>query len=62
MHIGGDLADDFADEQRSSVRHVDGLALPAGNDRRPVSAEPRDDCSNGHRRNVGELTTADRLD
>jgi len=32
---GGDLAgvfgSDFADEQRSGIRHIDGLALPARN-------------------------------
>jgi hypothetical protein len=29
--IAGDLAGVFAGEQRSSVRHIDGLALQAGN-------------------------------
>jgi hypothetical protein len=29
--IGGDIADVFADGQRSGVGHIDSLALPAGN-------------------------------
>jgi len=29
--LAGDFGSDFAGEQRSGVRHIDGLALPARN-------------------------------
>ena len=62
QNLVGVFGSNFVGEQRSGVRHIDGLALPARNDQRSVPAEPRDDRGYRHGGHVGELAEADDLD